>query len=204
MKSDIYDECAFMAEDIIVKEINESYSFINSLNPGIYYVVKYKNQYKHISSRYNDAKPISINCSLFIDENRLSATNNFRVVKHKTMLFRNELQFNHYLLGYELSKAVEWQLFLSIKIKYLFSKELSIQLNNMLFKIKKKLQKRLRIYFSSDEYFFISFMKSLCSFDAQVSHLMVSEFSEVATPSILSLLLQCFGELSANVVVLFL
>lgn len=145
-----------------------------------------------------DYKRLSVNDKIHQLEQCLSSVSSthIRVIESDPVLFDNIAQFNQQILGRELSKSLYWQSFLSIKTKYLFSKELRSQLLQIFNQVESKFCQRDHKAFSLGNRILMSLMRTLASWDKDVSILIVEGWPTSLGTKMRVLFLQCLNELS--------
>ncbi len=121
-----------------------------------------------------------------------------RVIKKDPVISNNRKEFNRQILGAELAQLLDWQTLVLIKAKYLFSKELSIELKRVFKKIEHKFYTKGYSRFSSGEKFLISFMQAIASWDKEVSILLIDECTADLDKKIKDLFFKCLSMLSTH------
>lgn len=123
---------------------------------------------------------------------------NIRIIEREPVILSDINQFNQQILGPELAKTLEWQPWLAIIMKYLFSKELLIELQQVFKQIESKFYQRKQSSFSSGDKILISLMRVLASWDKEVSILVVDECTALLDTQLNALFLKCLAELSVR------
>lgn len=125
------------------------------------------------------------------------------VIKKDPVISNNRKEFNRQILGAELAQLLDWQTLLPIKAKYLFSKELSIELKRVFQKIEHKFYTRGYSRFSAGEKFLISFMQAIALWDKEVSILLIDECTADLDTKIKDLFFKCLSMLSTHTTIYF-
>lgn len=125
------------------------------------------------------------------------------VIKKDPVISNNRKEFNRQILGAELAQLLDWQTLLPIKAKYLFSKELSIELKRVFQKVEHKFYTRGYSRFSAGEKFLISFMQAIASWDKEVSILLIDECTADLDTKIKDLFFKCLSMLSTHTTIYF-
>lgn len=173
------------------------------IHPGIYHikgangagkttllntVLGYERQLK--SDNFNEL--IQFSCML--------STNNIRVIERDAIIFYN-LDFNQQILGIDLARTMFYKPLLFVKLKYLFSSELSLSLQQKFVELEKKFCDSKHTGFSSGEKILVSLMRALISWDREVNILIIDECTLFLDKEVKTLFIRCIKELALRTAV---
>lgn len=182
---------------VIVKSQDDAFNAV-SIQAGVY----------HVQGADNSEKTTLINTILGF-ERQLQVENfnelrqmlssisskNMRIIECDAVIF-NGLNFNQQILGSQLAEKVIYRQLLFTKLKYLFSRELGLKLQEKFLALEDKFfEEELRDFSYSDRVI-ISLMRALAMWDTDVSVLVIDECFRLLDPEIKSLFFQCIEELS--------
>lgn len=188
-------------EVINVKLLDDTVNSI-SLEPGIYHIKGTNGSGKStvLNSIIGYERLIEINNHQQIKRMLSSVTTaNIRVIEREPTIFNDLVEFNQQILGPELSKSLHWQSLLTVKTKYLFTTQLHHELQKTFKQIEAKFYRREFKQFSSGEKILISYMRTLASWDKDISILVVDECTAFLDTKMRALFLQCLCQLSDRV-----
>ncbi len=125
----------------------------------------------------------------------------WRCLKQEEVALSGSTQLNQFILGENLALRMDWQTLVNIKLKYMFSPSLALELRQEFEAVALKIKQSQQASSRADS-FLVSLMRVIASWDVDILVLLVDKRAlQFLPPSLRELLNACFMEFTdlANV-----